>query len=143
MNVYLVSCVKQKRYERCAAAGLYISPWFKMAGELARRHSDEWYILSAKHGLLWPESVIDPYEQSLRYASAAELADWGNFVCAQMDRLRLCGDSLTIFAGVNYRRHLMDFAATNFDNVHVPMAGLPIGRQLSWLKQRVATNGQE
>ncbi|WP_373427871.1 DUF6884 domain-containing protein [Arthrobacter globiformis] len=48
------SCVAQPRHGRC------ISQLFKKAAAYADRTCDRWYILSAKHHLVHPDTVIDP-----------------------------------------------------------------------------------
>ena len=61
-RVYLVACVSQKKETCDQAQYLYTSALFTKARAYALRHADRWYILSAKHGLVPPEEVIDPYE---------------------------------------------------------------------------------
>ena len=36
-----------------------------MARRYAETHAERWYILSAAHGLVDPERIIDPYDISL------------------------------------------------------------------------------
>ncbi|MGG2041320.1 DUF6884 domain-containing protein [Burkholderia gladioli] len=64
-DIYLISCVAAKLDRASPARNLYQSPWFKKARAFVERHSGDWYILSAKHGLPPPAAVIEPYEQTL------------------------------------------------------------------------------
>ena len=59
-TTYLVSCVAKKRPQACAAAALYVSPWFRRARSHVERSGAAWFILSARHGLLAPDAIIDP-----------------------------------------------------------------------------------
>ena len=70
MTIYLVSCVSQKATTATAkpARDLYLSNWFRKAKayvELNRRAQDRWFILSAKHHLVSPETLLLPYEATL------------------------------------------------------------------------------
>lgn len=58
-----------------------------------------WGILSAKHGLVMPDDVLDPYDQRLEAGMESE---WSDRVLQQLtDRWGL-GTIYTTFAGANY-----------------------------------------
>ena len=57
-KIALVACVSRKTPRPLPAQDLYVSDWFRKASAYARRVADEWYILSAKHGLVSPDTVI-------------------------------------------------------------------------------------
>ena len=57
-KIALVACVSRKTPGPLPAQDLYVSDWFRKASAYARRVADEWYILSAKHGLVSPDTVI-------------------------------------------------------------------------------------
>jgi hypothetical protein len=65
MRLALVSCVKRKASGPRPAKDLYVSPLFRALRTYAETSSDTWYILSAEHGLLHPETVVAPYERTL------------------------------------------------------------------------------
>ncbi len=52
----------------------------------------------------------------------------------QMDEILPDADEVVILAGVKYRENLMTHLQARFQKVSVPMEGLQIGRQLSWMK---------
>lgn len=64
-TLYLVSCVSRKSCDRSHAKDLYQSEWFKKARKFVECSDASWYILSAKHGLLHPDELVTPYEQTL------------------------------------------------------------------------------
>ncbi len=70
-RVGLVSCVKTKRSIATAAKDLYISPLFRGQRQAVEAGCDRWFILSAKHGLLAPNTVIAPYDDTPSGASRA------------------------------------------------------------------------
>ncbi|WP_439357722.1 DUF6884 domain-containing protein [Bradyrhizobium sp. DASA03007] len=134
MRVAFVSCVKTKADEPDLAEHLYISPWFRMAAEYARRNSDRWFILSALHGMIEPRHCIAPYEATLNGAKVDERFEWSLNVIDQIGEWDLRGDLAVVLAGENYRRFLMDELYRRFSKVSVPMKGLMMGQQLSWMK---------
>ena len=55
-----------------AAKDLYISDWFVKARAHVEQAGNEWFILSAEHGLVHPENVIAPYERTLNAMGIAD-----------------------------------------------------------------------
>jgi hypothetical protein len=47
------------------------------------------------------------------------------------------GDEAIVLAGLNYRRHLEMALLDRFAEVDVPMSGLMLGQQLSWLSKKL------
>jgi len=135
MRVAFVSCVKTKSTTPELAEHLYISPWFRMAREWARRNSDRWFILSAEYGLVEPTRLIAPYERTLSKMRVGDRSYWADRVVEQIDDLKLTGNWAYVLAGEAYRRFLMWPLEDRFGRVSVPMEGLQMGEQLSWLKQ--------
>ena len=62
MRVVVASCTKQKRDEAAPARKLYDpSTYFRKQARYAET-ADEWWIQSAKYGLVHPDRVIKPYD---------------------------------------------------------------------------------
>ncbi|HPO59114.1 MAG TPA: hypothetical protein PLV53_09745 [Anaerolineaceae bacterium] len=135
-TIVLVACVSEKN-RRCAAKDLYTSDWFCKASAYARRSGDAWYILSAKHGLLDPNAEIDPYNETLNTMPAASRRAWAQRVLRSLEPLLKPGDVVVLLAGTKYREHLIEPLQRRGCRVEVPMAGLRIGEQLSWLKAQI------
>jgi hypothetical protein len=51
-----------------------------------------------------------------------------------MDLAGVRGGQAIVLAGVNYRRHLEMPLLDRFAEAEIPMSGLMLGQQLSWLK---------
>ncbi len=63
--IVLVSCVKTKQDRRCRAGDMYTSALFqKMMAYAQSLKPKRIFILSAKYGLLSPDDMIEPYEQT-------------------------------------------------------------------------------
>jgi len=135
-EIILISCVKTKRADPCAAIDLYISPLFKKMLAYARKQKPEKiFILSAKHGLLTPDTMIGPYEQTLSKMPVATRKAWAARVLMDLqNHVNLDADRFVFLAGARYREDL----APHMKHVEVPMEGLPMGPQLKWLNEQLA-----
>jgi len=137
MRVAFVSCVKTKSAAPELAEHFYISPWFRMAKEYALRNSDHWFILSASGGLIRPDRPMKPYDLTLNGLGVKLRFTWADMVIGQIKELDLRSSRAVVLAGKNYREFLMPELMSRFDEVDVPMEGLMMGQQLSWLAKRV------
>lgn len=132
--VHLVACVAGKRERPAPARELYTSPWFQKARAYVEHQGGQWFILSAKHGLIGPDEVIEPYDETLARMSAAQRRLWGVRVIEAMGRQIEAAAPLIVLAGRNYRDPLWSAIE---HRASVPMEGLGIGEQLAWLAARV------
>jgi hypothetical protein len=138
-RIGLVGCVSKKREVALPARDLYVSPLFlgrRLAVEL---DCERWFILSAKLGLLSPDQVVAPYDQTLKTATATERRAWSQGVLQALDAAvgEIAGTVIEIHAGVEYREFgLEDGLQERGAEVVVPTRGLPIGRQLAFYKRR-------
>ena len=116
---------------------LYTSPWFAKAAELADRRADVWFILSAQHGLLDPDRVIEPYDLSLRSMTAAERRMWAKGVVRSLVPRLNSSDRVVLLAGKLYRENLVSTIHEHGCKVEIPMEGLRIGEQLHGLNEEL------
>lgn len=133
IKVGLVGCAAQKLQHPAPARDLYISQLFRKASAYAEATCDRWYILSAKHGLVHPDTVIEPYDMRLgsKHTTSPPICAWAAGVRTQLD-VELAGledATLVVLAGEQYRTILRDSRWPS----EVPMKGLGIGQQLGWL----------
>lgn len=136
-TVVLVSCVSQKRARATAAKDLYVSDWFVKARAYAERLGVPWFILSAEYGLVDPDAVIAPYEKTLNTMSSPARRDWADRVFSQLRSAAPDARSVVFLAGARYREFLAERLRARGITVEVPMQGLRIGEQLSWLGRQV------
>lgn len=130
--IHLVACVAGKLDHPAPARELYTSPWFQKARAYVERQGGQWFILSAKHGLIGPEEVIEPYDETLARMSAAARRLWGARVIEAMGSRIEMGAPLIVLAGRNYRDPIWPAIGCR---ASVPMEGLGIGKQLAWLNE--------
>ena len=138
-RIALVACVAKKRGEPCPASELYESPLFRKASSYARSIADEWYILSARYGLIAPSTVIEPYNQTLNQMSKVERLAWAERVLETLRPHLKASDEVIFLAGKNYRADLIRPIRELGCTILVPMEGMRIGEQLSWL----GTHGEQ
>lgn len=136
-TVYWLSCVSQKRTAPAAAKDLYISDLFSKARSYIESTGAPWFILSAKYGLISPESVIAPYDLTLNKMAIADRRQWADRVLDQLDKQGLDPQRIVMLAGARYREFLTPALKTMGVEVYVPMEGLRIGEQLRWLGEQV------
>lgn len=141
--VGLISCASRKRPDAAEARNLYISPLFTKSREYVVKNCEKWYILSAKYGLLEPDQVVDPYEETLNTKSRAEQKGWAEKVWIELEQRLFPNDEIIILAGKKYREFLTPRISNHGCQIQVPMEGLGIGRQLQWLTSHLSRSTKE
>src|SRR5262245_17546646 len=71
-KVCIVGCTAHKRGMPMPAENLYSSELFYRSRRYAQAYHDAWLILSAKHGLVSPCEILEPYDCKLSSLSAEE-----------------------------------------------------------------------
>jgi hypothetical protein len=137
-RVGLVGCVKKKRDVPTPAADLYTSTLFLGRRNVVERTCDRWFILSAKHGVLDPAEIVEPYDMTLTTMSRDERRAWSARVLDQLEQ-KLGSLGATVFeihAGAAYRDFgLTDGLRRSGAQVVVPTEGLTQGQQLAFYKR--------
>lgn len=143
IRICLISCVSQKTNYKNPCKDLYISPLFKKTwayvSQIERPHGV--YILSALHGLIRYDTVIEPYDKTLLDMSKEECLEWAEKVKKQLtetfvkDGRTLEDYHFSIFAGSKYYENLLDF----FPDKELVFGTLPIGKRLGALTTSLRT----
>lgn len=137
-TIALVSCVKRKRKEQSPARDLYVSPLFRALRRHAETHADAWFILSAEHGLVNPDTPIEPYEKTLNGMAQRDRLAWAVMVQQQLLDKLPAGAKIMILAGERYREHLAPFLKQNRWEIDIPLEKLRMGQQLRRLNELAA-----
>lgn len=135
MNIFL-SCTKEKASSRCKAKDMYMpSSLFSKAYTYAKSlKPDKMYILSAKHHLLPLSREIDPYNYTLKDASAEEKKEWTEEVVKQCKRAGIDFNAKTLFfCGDDYIQYLKE----HFPHSKSMFAGKGIGEIMHWLDGKI------
>jgi hypothetical protein len=126
-TVVLISCVKRKKSKPAKARELYDSTLFRAQKAYAEKFGNGWYILSAKHGLLNPETEIEPYEETLTTAGVSHRRHWAKEVFAEIEKCTKADDLIVITAGDAYCRFLVPLLEQRGNIVRRPVKGLSMG----------------
>jgi len=137
-RVGLVGCSSAKLSRPAPARTLYTSALFRKSRDYVEATCDRWYVLSAKHGLVHPDTILEPYDVKLGRVipreperSAQPIHQWADMVRGQLavELADVPRVTLITVAGEQYRTVLHPCQWP----YAVPMRGLGIGEQLAWL----------
>jgi hypothetical protein len=103
-RIGLVGCVKTKLDRAAPARDLYTSPLFRGRRAYVEQTCSSWFVLSAKHGLVDPHTVLEPYDLTLDSASSRERRAWSTGVLEALRKRvgRIDGLTFEAHAGSNY-----------------------------------------
>lgn len=137
--VVLVGCVKSKREHGDLAKDLYISDYFAKMRAYAETSGLPWFILSAEHGLVSPETWLEPYDCYLPATTRDYRRAWGQKVASQLEQAvgTLDGTAIDIHAGRAYVEAVEEAVRPLGASVIDQLKGLPFGRRLTWYLQQV------
>jgi hypothetical protein len=144
----LVSCGAKKLDHPAPAADLYTSPLFGNARSYAEASGHPWFILSARHGLVEPGTVLEPYDTTLTDLTPEEREAWASRVTRALYLRGFGGWGVfEVHAGDGYVRPLRVALGPIALDIVEPLAGLGIGHRLRWYatggNSRPATSGPE
>lgn len=140
MKVGLIGCVKQKASEMRPAKDLYTSALFRGRRRWVEQTCDEWWILSALHGVTHPDQPLRPYDVTLNTKTDRARRTWTEMALWQLAKHPWwdCprGVVFEIHAGAAYIAHGLVNKLDEFGfTVELPAFGLKIGEQLQLYKQ--------
>src|ERR1017187_9868924 len=121
--IYLVSCVDKKLEHAAPASELYISTWFLKARAYVRTAGGPWYILSAKHHLLDPDRIIEPYNERLKKKPIVARKQWAINVFDSFMKVVEPTDGVVLLAFNEYREFLVPLLRGAGIKLDVPMQG--------------------
>ena len=134
-RIGLVGCVKKKQPQAAPAADLYVSALFRGRRACIERTCGRWFILSALHGLVRPDVLLEPYDYTLNDAAREQRRAWSAKVLSQLEAELgpLAGLTFEIHAGANYTDcGLIAGLRARGAEVEMPASGLRLGEQLAF-----------
>ena len=131
-DVVLVSCSKLKLEHPAPAKELYVSPLFRAGRAAAEATGQPWFILSAEHGLVDPDQLLEPYDFRLSDQTQAYKSAWGAWVVEKLQaRLgEIRGKTVEIHAGASYVDPIRPQLESAGAEVEEPAHGLSMGKRL-------------
>lgn len=131
--VGLVSCSKSKLDHAAPAKDLYTPSYvFRLSRQYVEARCDEWWILSAKHGLVHPDAELEPYDEALTGAPKRIRERWTAKV---REALRELYEGrwirFIVLAGDAYAGAVRGLGL----EVEEPLKGLGTGKRRQWLAE--------
>lgn len=138
VDLVLVGCTKTKASTASPARALYQSSLFEKRRRYADTRGRAWYVLSAEHGLVHPDRLLEPYDVALADQSEDYRRAWAQWVVAKLRRIEgsLHGQLVEIHAGEAYARPLLPLLRAAGAIASQPTARLRLGEQLSWYNRQ-------
>jgi len=135
-RVALVGCSATKLNRKAPARELYTSSLFRASYEYAEKTCDAVLIVSTFHGLVTPDTVLEPYDRNLRKLRKIERESWGMRTIGALGSKFKVPPLLVILAGKVYAEALV-FGA-HWHGLPKPEEPLErivgIGPRVAWLK---------
>lgn len=139
-QIGLIPCCGPKDSNAKTARDLYTSDLFKKNAEYADNNFDAWYILSAEYGILQLHDTVETYDKKLKRGknedwSDAVLGDFMTRVVTDFEGESWEDIEVVFMCGESYRSGWESTLQERFET-SIPMKGLEIGEQKSWLKEQ-------
>lgn len=132
-RVILISCAATKLDRPAPAADLYTSPLFRAAGSYAEASGHPWFVLSARHGLVEPTTVLERYDLKITNLTPGERSAWADRVARALYYRGFGGWGVfEVHGGDSYARPLRVALSPISLDIIEPLAGLGIGHRLQW-----------
>jgi hypothetical protein len=132
-RIALIACTKSKTAQAAPAALLYQSPLFRKSLLYALGTADRIYILSAKHGVLPIDEVVEPYDLSIKDLAPPQKLAWTATVGEKLMKVLVPSDKVQLLAGLEYTRPLLPVFHRIGCQISFPLAGKSLGHRISWL----------
>lgn len=150
-DVVLIGCGSEKAAVPTTAADLYTGSLYA-AHRRILTHLGTWpptAILSAEHGWLMPEQVIEPYKKHIDDLTAEELETWGDRVASRLYAQHLEKPVVLVLAGGAYIDPWLKGCSGDWEGISEeirdglivvddPLRGLEVGERLQFAADLVA-----
>ena len=127
-KIALIGCTSKKQDHTCPAIEMYSkSSYFNKKLKYCKNANiDIIFILSAKYGLLDPDTIIEPYNVFLKNQTKDYKLEWNKRVLEDLrNKTNMEKDEFIILAGNEYVKDLLEFIPNHYN----PVKGLGIGYQ--------------
>lgn len=132
----LIPCTTSKLSHRARALDMYSpSVAFRLMVELAQHRSERILILSAKYGVLHPDTEIEPYDHTLKNLKKVERWGWAGQVLAELKQQIKASDRVVSYLGQDYDEGITFNLQLAGCHIAVPLYGLRQGHRLQELKR--------
>jgi hypothetical protein len=135
-SLTLVLGSKSQAPTAAPARDLYLSRWFRLSRVLAESQG-RWRVLSTRHGLVSPETVLEPYQPRKNRATWYE-----EEVVTALLGLTEAGATVTLLSPSSAAAESISRPVRQAGRYLVaPLAGLTLDQQVAWLEERLRVAG--
>lgn len=140
MTIALIACSASKSPAPAPARHLYTGQLFRASVRYAEAAGLPWAVLSAKHGLLLPDDVIEPYDLSMRDLNLSQREAWARLTANRVFMRYGKPLHVVLLAGGAYRWPLtVELLVYGRETkIDTPLYGLGIGQQKRRLAEMTA-----
>ncbi len=133
-TICVVGCGKAKIARAAPARELYCSSLFRSAADYAERHyPGRWFVMSAEHGIIHPDKVIEPYGNTLQ--TFTDMERWAALRASYFCRHGINRETHRIEAHAG-KLYLDALRYKNGFEVISPVEGFMIGQRLAWYSEQ-------
>lgn len=108
--IFVIGCGRHKKKKPTPAKDLYTSDRFKRSKSIASNVGSSFFVLSAKHGLLQPDQLVEPYDVDICTLDAEIKSQWARKVLEALSDLSN-GAKIILLAENNYAHPLLLLAS--------------------------------
>ncbi|WP_158666128.1 DUF6884 domain-containing protein [Pseudomonas sp. SWI36] len=134
--IFVIGCGRHKRKSPTPAKDLYTSDRFKRSKSIAKNIGSSFFVLSAKHGLLQPNQLVEPYDVDIGTLDPDTKKQWATEVLQALSELNN-GAKVILLAESNYAHPLLLLASELQCNIEIicPFINLNLEHIPIWLEQ--------
>jgi hypothetical protein len=141
-RIALVGCGASKASTRSWVRDLYTGTLVQRSIAYGERTCAATYILSALHGLVPLNTLLDPYNVTLKGQSQAARAAWAAKVAAELRQREPPPAHVVLLAGRDYRGPLVPLLEAAGYTLEAPLESRRIGEAVAWLNQELGGAAQ-
>ena len=106
-SIFIINCSKEKLNYPIKASDMYCSERFILSKKIAKKQGNKWYVLSAKYGLISPDTIIEPYDISVNDWSEKEKKEYASKVIKQISDYGIGKDRLVFLCNSPYTNDIL------------------------------------
>lgn len=129
--IVLIACSKEKLDRPAPAREMYRGRVFRASVAYAEALGAKWFVLSALHGVVAPDDVLEPYDVTLVGADKSRRITWAAMVADQLGERFPSDQRFVTLAGAEYAKGLERFPGKRL--FETPLAGLGVGERYTRL----------
>ena len=129
----IIGCSKTKLNSPAEARHLYTSKRFLAAKKIVKENNLKWVVISAKHKILLPTNIIDPYDLEINSLSKYELEDWKRECLKTLLNITSEGDNIVFFGDDNYFNPLKEDLSLQNRKIFTPLKYIGNSKKTTWL----------